>query len=478
MRNRIVMMFAIFIVIYIVIHIASQSAVFSTYPGTLNTAPVNPPIVLQDPGVSGVSVSLGVAGASANVTILLPYSLTISQDVIYYTTFDSGIPSGWATYGPGTWGSSVGWVSGGVLESANGTPGWPNTIAAYYTSNLYSSSYDGYIYLAAYVSISILKTYEWAGIAFHETDAQNFYACAIGNNGWLEIVRGVFIGGRARWTVLNGIFVVMSTNKFYLLVCVRNPSTGAMLAQLYDPSTGSLVGSISFSSKQVSPTSIGLVVRIGSTEPWISAVFDELVVAYNDPRAVYVDNVPSGWVVRLYNGTVLLGSATSAGARVSIPTFYGTANSHNSTILRSGRIEVYDDQGNLRASRSEVIVTGRVYYLQPQGFDNHVLNVVNVDLKGYYGLLSLRSPASYSGFSTLQLYLCNPSTCSTALDIIAGSTSTSEIVLPDFQISYIRLVATPSASGASANIQIWLQYSTKPEQNAAVVRYPINIAIR
>jgi hypothetical protein len=64
------------------------------------------------------------------------------------------------------------------------------------------------------------------------------------------------------------------------------------------------------------------------------------------------------------------------------------------------------------------------------------------------------------------------------LDIIAGSTSTSEIKLPASQTSYIRLVATPLASGASASIRIWLQYSTKPGQDAATVTYPINIAIR
>jgi hypothetical protein len=174
----------------------------------------------------------------------------------------------------------------------------------------------------------------------------------------------------------------------------------------------------------------------------------------------------------------LVNQATSAGTRVSIPTFYGTANNHNSTILRSGRIEVYDNLGNLRASRSEVIVTGRVYQLQVVGgsFYNRVLNVVNVDLKGYYGLLSLRSPPSYSGFSTLQLYLCNPSGCSSALDIIAGSTSTSEIALPASQTSYIRLVAVYSL-GASASIQTWLNYSTRPGQDGVVVSYPVNIIL-
>jgi hypothetical protein len=313
-----------------------------------------------------------------------------------------------------------------------------------------------------------LRGGRYVGITLYDRTAGNYYIAAIGNGNRLNILRCV--GGTCN-LVANTGGLGLAANTWYFLVAYWTPNT--LTAYLYRTDTGALIGSTSYSDgSPIGFDTVGVVAY--RAQGWV----DELVVAYNDPRAVYVDNVPSNWVVRLYNGTVLLRSATSTGARVSIPTFYGTANGHNSTILRSGRIEVYDNLGNLRVSRSEVIVTGRDYYLQPLGFDNRILNVVNVDSKGYYGLLSLRSPPSYSGLSTLQLYLCNPSTCSTALDIIAGSSSTSEIALPASQTSYIRLVATPSASGASANIQIWLQYSTKPGQDGAVVRYPVNVAIR
>jgi hypothetical protein len=63
------------------------------------------------------------------------------------------------------------------------------------------------------------------------------------------------------------------------------------------------------------------------------------------------------------------------------------------------------------------------------------------------------------------------------LDIIAGSTSTSEITLPASQTSYIRLVAVFSP-GASASIQIWLNYSTRPGQDGVVVSYPVDIILR
>jgi hypothetical protein len=460
MNNRIVMMFAIFIVIYVVVHVVSQSAVFSRYPEAINTAPVSPPIVLQNPGVSGVSVSLGVAGASANVTVLLPYGLVISQDVIYYTTFDSGVPAGWA--GSTCWGgSTTAWVGGSITCNASGA-----YQVAYYNSSIVSNTST--FYVGAYVMSNNLAPGRYVGITLYDRSTGNYYIAAIGNNMLLNILRCV---GGICILVNNTGGLGISTNTWYFLVAYWTPNT--IYAYLYRTDNGAFIGSISYNDgSPISFNTVGVVAY--SAQGWV----DELVVAYNDPRAVYVDNVPSNWVVRIYNGTVLLGSATSASTRISILTFYGTANGHNSTILRSGRIEVYDDQGNLIASRSEVIVTGRDYLLQGTGsFDNRVLNVVNLDLKGYYGLLSLRAPASYSGFSVLRLYLCNPSGCSSALNIIAGSSSTSEIALPASQTSYIRLVAVYS-SGASANIQIWLSYSTKPAQNAAIVKYPINIVIR
>ena len=460
MNNRIVMMFAIFIVIYIAVHIASQSAVFSSYPETINTAPVSPPIVLQDPGISGVSVSLGVAGASANVTALLPYSLVISQDVIYYTTFDSGVPTGWA--GSTCWtGSTTTWVRGSITCNTN-TGAYE---VAYYNTPIVSNTLT--FYVGAYVRSNNLGGGRYVGITLYDRATGNYYIAAIGNGSRLNILKCVD-GSCDLKAFATGLG--LQPNTWYFLVAYWTPNT--LSAYLYSTTTGALIGSTSFSdSSPIGFDTVGVVAR--RAQGWV----DELVVAYNDPRAVYVDNVPSGWVVRIYNGTVLLGSATSAGTRIAFTVFYPQDGQH-STILRSGRIEVYDDLGNLRASRSEVIVTGRVYQLQDTGgsFNNRILNVVNLDSKGYYGLLSLRSPPSYSGFSVLQLYLCNPSTCSTALDIIAGSTSTSEITLPASQTSYIRLVAVYS-SGASASIQIWLQYSTKPNQDAAVVRYPINIAI-
>jgi hypothetical protein len=437
------------------------SSVFTYYRLVVSLQPVPPPIVLQDPSTPGVSVSIGSEWASANITVSLPYSysLEISQDIVYYTTFDSGVPTDWT--GSACWvGSTTGWVGGSVTCDA----GLAYQVA-YYSTPIVSNTLT--FYVGAYVRSNNLGAGRYVGITLYDRTTGDYYIAAIGNNRLLNILRCV--GGTCN-LVANTVGLGLSTNTWYFLVAYWTPNT--LTAYLYRTDTGALIGSISYSDgSPISFNTVGVVAR--RAQGWV----DELVVAYNDPRAVYVDNVPSGWVVRLYNGTTLLGSATSAGTRISFTVFYPRDGQH-STILRSGRIEVYDNLGNLRASRSEVIVTGRVYQLQGTGgsFDNRVLNVVNLDFKGYYGLLSLRAPPSYSGFSVLRLYLCNPSGCSTALDIIAGSTSTSEIVLPASQTSYIRLVAVYS-SGASASIQIWLNYSTRPGQDGVVVSYPVDIIL-
>jgi hypothetical protein len=438
------------------------SSLFTYYPLAVSLQPVPPPIILQDPSIPGVSVSLGSERASASITVSLPYSsysLTISQDVIYYTTFDSGRPSEWA--GSACWGgSTTAWVGGSITCNAAGA-----YQVAYYNTSIVSNTST--FYVGAYVRSNNLGANRYVGIVLYSRSTGDYYIVAIGNGNRLNILRCV--GGTCT-LVANTGGLGLATNTWYLLVAYWTPNT--LTAYLYRTDTGALIGSRSYSDgSPIGFDTVGVVTR--AAQGWV----DELVVAYNDPRAVYVDNVPSGWAVRLYNGTVLLGSAISAGTRIAFTVFYPQDGQH-STILRSGRIEVYDDQGNLIVSRSEVIVTGRVYQLQVIGgsFDNRILNVVNLDSKGYYGLLSLRSPPSYSGFSVLRLYLCNPSICSTALDIIAGSTSTSEIALPASQTSYIRLMAVFSP-GASASIQIWLNYSTRPGQDGVVVSYPVDIIL-
>jgi hypothetical protein len=305
MHNRFVVLFAMFVVIYIVVHVVSQSAVFSRYPEAINTASVSPPIVLQDPGVSGVSVSLGVAGASANITVLLPYSLTISQDAIYYATFDSGVPAGWA--GSTCWGgSTTAWVGGSITCSAAGV-----YEVAYYNTPIVSNTLT--FYVGAYVRSDDLRAGRYAGITLYDRSTGNYYIAAIGKNRLLNILRCV--GGCPPNPNAATGNLGLSTNTWYFLVAYWTPNT--LYAYLYRIDTGALIGSTSYSDNSpISFNTVGVVAF--RAQGWV----DELVVAYNDPRAVYVDNVPSGWTARIYNGTTLLGSVTSSGTRISFTVFY------------------------------------------------------------------------------------------------------------------------------------------------------------
>lgn len=472
-------LFYIYICIILSILLLSilYASIFTYYPIQVSFQPVSPPIVLRDPSQPGVTVSTGSAGASATVSYLIPYTVSISQGVIYYSTFDTGLPSGWNTYGAGRWASSPGWASQGVSGSTSG--GQAQTDVAYYASDLYSSQYNGYIYLAAYISTSNINSGRWAGIAFHGTATENFYACTIGNGGRLEIILRIsFIS--EFWTALSSVTASILSNKFYLLVCARNPSTGVIIAQLYDPSTGSLVASTSATDTTIGPTSIGLVVRrTAGGGSGVSAVFDELVLAYRDPRFVCITNVPSGWGVEIYNGSTLIGSQISSGSAAEVCLqIYGPSSPQGSysTILRQGVIRVYDSSNILRASLGpQVIVGGSLYRLDPQASTTRILNVLNLDGKSYYALLTLINYSS-SGFSSIQIRVCG-STCSSWISIPPPPSQTTEIQIPS-GTGYIELSQTPTMSGAQASISLFLNYSTLPGQQGASVAYPISISLK
>jgi hypothetical protein len=151
------------------------SSVFTYYPLVVSLQPVPPPIVLQDPSVPGVSVSLGSEGASASITVLLPYSLVISQDVIYYTTFDSGLPTNWVDPAPACWGgSTTAWVGGSITCNTGGA-----YQVAYYNTPIVSNTLT--FYVGAYVMSNNLGANRYAGITLYDRTTGSYYIAAIGN---------------------------------------------------------------------------------------------------------------------------------------------------------------------------------------------------------------------------------------------------------------------------------------------------------
>jgi hypothetical protein len=163
------------------------SFVFTYNPLVASLQPVPPPIVLQDPSIPGVSVSLGSERASASITVSLPYSysLVISQDVIYYTTFDSGLPTNWVDPDPTCWGgSTTAWVRGSITCNANST-----YEVAYYNTPIVSNTST--FYVGAYVRSNNLGGGRYVGITLYDRATGNYYIAAIGNGNRLNILRCV-----------------------------------------------------------------------------------------------------------------------------------------------------------------------------------------------------------------------------------------------------------------------------------------------
>ncbi|HWQ18065.1 MAG TPA: hypothetical protein VNL13_09575, partial [Sulfolobales archaeon] len=141
------------------------------------------------------------------------------------------------------------------------------------------------------------------------------------------------------------------------------------------------------------------------------------------------------------------------------------------------RIEVYDSNGNLKAVYGPALIIGsQVFSLSVQASSIRILNISNTDSKNYYGVLTLNS-SNPNGFSSVSIYLCNSTLCSsTPITLPSGSSQTSEVTLPP-GTSYIRLDYSASSAGASADIYIHLRYSSLPSQGGVLAIYPIEIHV-
>jgi hypothetical protein len=490
--------FSILLLIILVLSllpISSLHASIYVYPPTqVSTKPTEPPIIFQDPGTPGVSVNLGPNRTSANVYVSLSYSIQLQTNpVVYYSTLDQGLPPGWSTFSrgsgtPGWYETPNAWVGNALAGAITLATG--NALnGAYYNNPILNTNYNGFYNVSAYIWPGGLSPSAFNGIAYIESNTRRFYGCGIGYNG------NLFISKRISQPSVN---VLISTQNLglgvgrYLLICSFNPSTKEIWAYLYRPLSGSLIASIYYKDTNpplLNPDSVGFFIAISGSIHSPSSIytsFDELVVTQNaDPLRIIVNNVPSGWNVSLYNGSTLLESVISTGSPVVLNRFWNVTNTaeelpntkNQSTILKQGRIEVYDNNGNLKAVYGSTLIIGnQVFELSVQASNVRILNIGNTDSKNYYGILTLHSYSS-SGFSSISIYLCNPSTCSTPITIPPGSMQTSEVVLPLQGVSYIMLDYSASSIGASADIYIHLRYSSLSGQNGVLAIYPVEIHV-
>ncbi|HWQ17281.1 MAG TPA: hypothetical protein VNL13_05565, partial [Sulfolobales archaeon] len=337
-------------------------------PTQISINPTAPPIMFQDPVNPGVSVSLGPNRTSASISVSLSYSLQPQTNpVVYNNTLDQFPPTGWITNGPGSSsGTTTAWV-GGALQMSSGA-----VRVTYYSTGIVDGSYNGFYNASTYVMSGDLRNNRVVGIAYVQ-DGDNFYGCGIGDGGGGRLV--ILKRESGSITELNRTAgLSLSTNTWYFLVCSFNPFTREIRAYLYNPANGALISSRSYTdtTATLSPSMVGFFV-LGAR-----GVFDEFVVTRGaDPLRITVNNIPSGWSARLYNGSTLLQSLTSTGSPVVFNNFWyvNPNDGQHSTILRQGRIEVYDNNGNLKAVYGPALIIGsQVFSLSAQASNIRILN--------------------------------------------------------------------------------------------------------
>ncbi len=318
------------------------------------------------------------------------------------------------------------------------------------------------------------------GLIFYSTASGGFYAATIGNNRRLEIYKCPSIASCAP---VGSTFAPIFPNTWYFLVfqIKLSYSIVSLRADLYSTSTGGPLASVEYTDNTpLLVDTVGFIVwnRVGGQ---LTGYFDEAVLSKTDPRFVCVQNLPNGWRMEVWNyGTQLDATTTTPYACVQV--FAGSPNFY-STILREGVIRVYDQANRLRASYppsgSGIIIGGQIYKITspPLQAFVRILDIVNGDNKPYYGILSLDT-YSQSDFSEIQISLCNPSICSSqAISIPPPPDQTSEVVLLAGSVSYVSLGPLSYEAGASAQINLYLNYSTVPGQDGVVVSYPIVIIL-
>lgn len=412
---------------------------------------------------------LGPNGSSANVTYLLPYALSLSQNVTAFWTLDQGLPSDWIAFS-GSWvSSSTSWAGGSLSSASSGSIN-----IAYYNSSLISS--PGSYNLSAYIMINNVGLDSLGGLIIYSRASGGFYAATIGNKNVLEIYRCTSIDPGSCSLVGNSS-VSISANTWYFMVfqIILRSGSASLRADLYSPQTGALLGTVSYTDN--SPLSVDTVGFIAwSSRGKVTAYFDEAVLSNTDPRFVCAQNLPAGWRMEVWNSTVLVGSS-STGPYSCVQVF------NYSTILRQGVVRIYDQANNLRASYPPsgygFIVGGQIFVITSlTSLSVRILDIVNNDAKQYYGVLSLLS-YSPQGFSGVSIGLCNPSTCSSqSISIPPPPSQTSEVILPAGSTSYVSLYLSSYAVGATAMINLYLNYSTASNQGGVVVSLPVVVNLR
>lgn len=334
--------------------------------------------------------------------------------------------------------------------------------------------------MSAYVMIDNNETGNRGGLIFYSRATGGFYAATIGNASTLEIYRCTSINpNNCSQVGVTGAGIAANTWYFIVFQIMLGSGSVSLRADLYSAQTGALLASASYTDNSpLSVDTVGLISWDAKSKPQTTVYFDEAMLSRTDPRFVCVQNLPSDWSMEVLNGT-LLGVSIATYACVQV--FAGSPNGPYSTILRKGVVKIYDQANRPRASYppsgSGLVIGGQIFSITPAPTAVRILDIVNNDQKLYYGILILVN-YSQSGFSGINIRLCNPSTCSSqSISIPPPPSHTSEVSLPAGSVSNVSLHPSSYSAGATALIHLYLRYSTAPSQGGVVVSYPIIVIL-
>ncbi|MEO3994041.1 MAG: hypothetical protein QN229_07045 [Desulfurococcaceae archaeon TW002] len=424
------------------------------------------------------------------------------RNTLVFSDFESYPLPGWGNLG-GSWDLTSGYKGNGLLGKDN--DGGPGGSSFYY----WSSSISAYDWLS--ISSKVLpRAGGWHGVSLLQrlTRDSRLYEISIyvtGNRGFLEIW---YYSGRS-WVWLGrseSFFSVDFSTWFILYINYsRIGRTNYISARIYS------VGGIVLASLNVnvegpqyfvpSYVSVSVDSGVGVRE----AVFDDFVVSVSDPRYVYVEGVPQGFILGLYDD---LGNKVTEAISPGGTTYLNVLSDVVVGRGFGGVFQVYDTSRNLCLSKNfvnpivgsdtYVLVVHRVvatFYdentlvelqIQLSSYDLRlpktvVLNVVSVDVNPYYAGLILYPEYSLIQ-SDLRLVLeISNGTSSDSLIIDGGSPPPNpvetDLLKIDSNVNLVVSVEVSKENVSTSRIYLELVYCVDPQSRGVCVYYPIILEV-
>lgn len=421
-----------------------------------------------------------------------------ARSSLVFSDFES-LPPGWGSLG-GSWTIVTGYKGNG-LQGTDNDDG-PGKSSFYY----WNSSISTYTWLSISTKVRPLADGRH-GVSLLENTTLRTRTYEVS----IDVARG---NGRlkirywdgSKWLTLGESTtfpVPKDFSKWFILYInySRVGTTNYFSARVYSVE-GAVLASLSVSDARFTPSYVSVSVEAGRGK---SAVFDDFVVSVVDPRYVYVEGVPQGFALELYDdlGNEVAGAVSSGGT-----TYLNVLSDMVVGRGYGGVFRVYDTEGNLCLVKSfaDSIVGSDTYALIVHRvvvtfYDENtrvgiqillssydlrlpktvILNVSVVDVNPYYAGLIL-----YPEYSLIQpdlrlvLEISN-STSSESIIIDGASPPTNPVKTGFLRISSsVNLTISVEVSKESTNtssLYLELVYCVNPQSRGVCVYYPITLEV-